>query len=134
MDIRTKITGIQHVGIPTDDIQKSILFYKGLGFGIVWQTINEQDGTSVVFLQLGNLIMEVYENKQASMKSGAIDHIALNVTDIGAVFSKIKELGYEMLDDNIRYLPFWEYGVRFFTIIGPNKEKIEFCEKQITAK
>lgn len=134
MDIRTKITGIQHVGVPTDDIQKSILFYKGLGFGIVWQTINEQDGTSVVFLQLGNLIMEVYENKQASMKSGAIDHIALNVTDIGAVFSKIKELGYEMLDDNIRYLPFWEYGVRFFTIIGPNKEKIEFCEKQITAK
>ena len=134
MDIRTKITGIQHVGVPTDDIQKSILFYKGLGFGIVWQTINEQDGTSVVFLQLGNLIMEVYENKQASMKSGAIDHIALNVTDIDAVFSKIKELGYEMLDDNIRLLHFWEYGVRFFTIIGPNKEKIEFCEKQITAK
>lgn len=134
MDIRTKITGIQHVGVPTDDIQKSILFYKGLGFGIVWQTINEQDGTSVVFLQLGNLIMEVYENKQASMKSGAIDHIALNVKDIDAVFSKIKELGYEMLDDNIRFLPFWEYGVRFFTIIGPNKEKIEFCEKQITAK
>lgn len=134
MDIRTKITGIQHVGVATDDIQKSILFYKGLGFGIVWQTINEQDGTSVVFLQLGNLIMEVYENKQASMKSGAIDHIALNVTDIDAVFSKIKELGYEMLDDNIRFLPFWEYGVRFFTIIGPNKEKIEFCEKQITAK
>ena len=134
MDIRTKITGIQHVGVPTDDIQKSILFYKGLGFGIVWQTINEQDGTSVVFLQLGNLIMEVYENKQASMKSGAIDHIALNVTDIDAVFSKIKELGYEMLDDNIRFLPFWEYGVRFFTIIGPNKEKIEFCEKQITSK
>jgi lactoylglutathione lyase len=134
MDIRTKITGIQHVGVPTDDIQKSILFYKGLGFGIVWQTINEQDGTSVVFLQLGNLIMEVYENKQASMKSGAIDHIALNVTDIDAAFSKIKELGYEMLDDNIRFLPFWEYGVRFFTIIGPNKEKIEFCEKQITAK
>jgi len=56
------------------------------------------------------------------------------VTDIDAVFSKIKELGYEMLDDNIRFLPFWEYGVRFFTIIGPNKEKIEFCEKQITAK
>lgn len=134
MDIRTKITGIQHIGVPTDDIQKSILFYKGLGFGIVWQTINEQDGTSVVFLQLGNLIMEVYENKQASMKSGAIDHIALNVTDIDAVFSKIKELGYEMLDDNIRFLPFWEYGVRFFTIIGPNKEKIEFCAKQITAK
>lgn len=134
MDIRTKITGIQHVGVPTDDIQKSILFYKGIGFEIVWQTINEQDGGLVVFLQLGNLIMEVYENKQAAMKSGAIDHIALDVTGIDAVFSQIKELGYEMLDDHIRFLPFWEYGIRFFTIAGPNREKIEFCEKLITAK
>ncbi|WP_195507296.1 VOC family protein [Bacteroides cellulosilyticus] len=134
MDIRTKITGIQHVGVPTDDIQNSILFYKVIGFEVVWQTINEQNGESVVFLRLGNLIMEVYENKQAAMKSGAIDHIALDVTGIDAVFSQMKELGYEMLDDHIRFLPFWDYGVRFFTIIGPNKEKIEFCEKQITPK
>lgn len=70
MDIRTKITGIQHVGVPTDDIQNSILFYKGIGFEVVWQTINEQNGESVVFLRLGNLIMEVYENKQTAMKSG----------------------------------------------------------------
>lgn len=134
MDIRTKITGIQHVGVPTDDIQKNILFYKGIGFEIVWQTINEQDGGLVVFLQLGNLIMEVYENKQAAMKSGAIDHIALDVTGIDAVFSQIKELGYEMLDDHIRFLPFWEYGIKFFTIAGPNREEIEFYEKLITAK
>ena len=61
MDIKRKITGIQHVGIPTNDMQKSIRFYKELGFEVVWQTINEQNGESVVFLQLGNLIMEIYE-------------------------------------------------------------------------
>ena len=134
MEMKTKITGIQHAGIPTNDIGKSMQFYRGLGFEPVWQTVNPNNGEAVAFLQLGNLVMEIYENRQAAGKSGAIDHIALNVTDIDAVFSKIKELGYEMLDDNIRFLPFWEYGVRFFTIIGPNKEKIEFCEKQITAK
>jgi hypothetical protein len=34
-----------------------------------------------------------------------------------------------MLDQQVNGLPFWENGVKFFTIEGPNKEKIEFCEK-----
>ena len=31
-----------------------------------------------------------------------------------------------MLDSEINSLPFFEKGVRFFTILGPNAEKIEF--------
>ena len=87
MDIKSKVSGIQHVGIPTNDMQKSIHFYKDLGFEVIWQTANEQNGESVAFLRLGNLTMEVYENKQAVMKPGAIDHIALDVTDIDSIFS-----------------------------------------------
>ena len=30
--------------------------------------------------------------------------------------------------DSIHFLPFWENGVKFFTIEGPNKEKIEFSQ------
>lgn len=131
MDIRKKITGIQHVGVPTNDIQKSIRFYEELGFEIVWQTGNEQNGECVVFLQLGNLTMEIYENNQAAMKTGALNHIALDVTDIDSIFSMIKDSGYQCLDEHIQSLPFWEHGVRFFTIVGPNKEKIEFCEKKL---
>lgn len=41
MDTKMKIKGIQHVGIPTNDIQKSTLFYEGLGFEVVWQTTNK---------------------------------------------------------------------------------------------
>lgn len=131
MDIKRKITGIQHVGIPTNDMQKSIRFYKELGFEVVWQTINEQNGESVVFLQLGNLIMEIYESQQAAMKTGAIDHIALDVTDIDSIFSMVKDAGFQCLDEHVQFLPLWKRGVRFFTIIGPNKEKIEFCEKKL---
>ena len=36
--MKTKITGIQHVGIPTNDIGKSMQFYRSLGFEPVWQT------------------------------------------------------------------------------------------------
>jgi lactoylglutathione lyase len=122
MEMKTKITGIQHVGIPTNDIGKSMQFYRSLGFEPVWQTVNPNNGEAVAFLQLGNLVMEIYENRQAAGKSGAIDHIALNVTGIDLLFEN-------MLDEKVQYLPFWEHGVKFFTILGPNGEKIEFCEK-----
>lgn len=129
MELRTKITGIQHVGIPTNDIQESILFYKGIGFEIAWQTVEGQADEAVAFLRLGNLVMEIYENRQAVMAPGAIDHIALDVTDIDSIFEFLQESGYKMLDEKVQYLPFWEHGVKFFTIGGPNGEKIEFCEK-----
>ena len=31
-------------------------------------------------------------------------------------------------NDVVHFLPFWENGVKFFTIEGPNKEKIEFSQ------
>ncbi len=129
MEIKAKITGIQHVGIPTNDIGKSMQFYRNLGFEPVWQTVNPNNGEAVVFLQLGNLVMEIYESTQVADKSGAIDHIALNVTGIDLLFESMKETGHKMLDEKVQYLPFWEHGVKFFTILGPNKEKIEYCEK-----
>lgn len=129
MEIKTKVMGIQHVGIPTNDIQKSISFYEGIGFETVWQTVNEQSNEVVVFLQLGNLVMEIYENRQAVMKTGAIDHIALDVTNIDSIFQYVQKREYKMMDNKVQSLPFWEHGVKFFTIEGPNGEKIEFCEK-----
>ena len=62
------------------------------------------------------------------MVSGALDHIALNVTDIDKVFQMAQEEGFSMLDTKIQFLPFWEHGVKFFTVLGPNKEKVEFSQ------
>ena len=31
-------------------------------------------------------------------------------------------------NDIVHFLPFWENGVKFFTIEGPNKEKVEFSQ------
>lgn len=122
------VTGLQHVGIPTNNIDKTIIFYKELGFEVAFETVNEQAGERVAFLRLENVTIETYENKQAMLMAGAVDHVALNVTDIEAVYKVAKERGYCILDDGIQFLPFWEEGVRFFTILGPNKEKIEFSQ------
>ena len=38
INIKNQITGIQHIGIPTNDIDKTITFYQGLGFEIALTT------------------------------------------------------------------------------------------------
>ena len=128
MDIKETATGFQHIGIPTNDIEATIAFYEKLGFTVALRTINKQANEQVAFLQLNDLMIETYENHQAAMNSGALDHLAINVTDIDSAFSYISENGLNSEDDTIHFLPFWENGVKFFTITGPNKEKIEFSQ------
>ena len=128
MNIKGFTTGVQHIGIPTNDINKTIEFYHALGFETVLRTVNGTE--EVAFLQLHNLMIETYQNHQAKMEYGAVDHIAIDVKNIEDLFNTIKEAGtFTMLDNQVNSLPFWENGVKFFTIEGPNKEKIEFCER-----
>ena len=114
MKVSSCVTGIQHLGIPTNDIEKTIAFYESLGFEIAYQTVNEATGERVAFLSLKNIMIETYQNNCAAGKSGAIDHVALDVSDIEAAFNIIKKGEYTILDKDIRFLPFWEKGVRFF--------------------
>ena len=51
------------------------------------------------------------------------------LTVAGLSFNMLSQHHFKMLDRQVNGLPFWENGVKFFTIEGPNKEKIEFCEK-----
>ena len=118
---RNNVTGIQHLGIPTGDLSKTIEFYQGLGFEVIWQNPGE-----VAFLQNGTLVIETYAVEEPAMRNGAIDHVALNVQDIEAAWSDAQACGYETEDTAINFLPFFERGVKFFTIIGPNREKVEF--------
>lgn len=122
------ITGLQHIGLPTNDIKSTIEFYGIFGFQPVFQTVNEKTGEKVAFLRLRDVTVEAYENKQAAMANGAWDHVALNVTDIEAAFQAAREKGITLLDEEIQYLPFWDNGVKFFTAVGPNREKVEFSQ------
>ena len=119
-NFKENTTGIQHLGIPTTDIAATIAFYEGLGFETTWTN------GEVAFLQLSTMVVETYVADEAAMKNGAIDHVALNVKDIEAAWRDAQACGYETEDKEINFLPFFANGVRFFTIIGPNREKVEF--------
>ena len=128
MELKEELNGIQHIGIPTNDIEESIRFYETLGFEAAFRTVNTQANEKVAFLKLSSLVIETYENKAAKMQAGAIDHVAIDVKNIEAVYECINEAGLNTTNDTLHYLPFWENGVRFFTIEGPNKEKVEFSQ------
>ena len=64
----------------------------------------------------------------AKMESGAIDHVAIDVKDVEKVHELVTAAGLNTTNDEVHFLPFWENGVKFFTIEGPNKEKVEFSQ------
>ena len=128
INLKEQLNGIQHIGVPTNDIEATIQFYKTLGFEIAFRTVNEEADEKVAFLKLDTLVIETYENKTAKMEAGAVDHIAIDVKDIEKVYERIGQTGLNTTKDIIHFLPFWEKGVRFFTIEGPNREEIEFSQ------
>ena len=74
MKLSDSVTGLQHIGIPSADLQKSVDFYEALGFTTIYHTVNGDD--HVAFLELGGLVLELYGNRSIKRESGAIDHIA----------------------------------------------------------
>ena len=64
MEWADNFTGLQHIGIPTNDMDKTVEFYKKIGFEVAHET---KDGdVRVVFLKFRDLILETYENKEAA--------------------------------------------------------------------
>lgn len=126
MSVAQYVTGHQHVGLPTDDMAATLKFYETLGFEIILDTKNNDD--RVVFLQLQNIVIETYDAHGAAGKRGAIDHLALNVTDVEKALEEIRKTEYPVIEGP-NNLPFFENGVRYFSIMGPNAEVVEFNQK-----
>lgn len=116
--------GLQHIGLPVRDMTKTLVFYQKIGFSVLWRT--ELNDAPVCFLRGLGITVEAYESTEIAGRAGAVDHIALNVRDIEAAFKSVRELGLLPEGECVHTLPFFERGVRYFTVAGPDAEKIEF--------
>lgn len=128
IDVNKYSDGVQHIGIPSSDVERTIEFYNGLGFETMLVTSNLPNDEMVAFLRLGNLVIETYGNHPTVKKAGAIDHIAINVKNIEKLYEEILAAGYRFAEPGLQSLPFWDNGIKYFIILGPEDEKIEFCE------
>lgn len=128
MDEKMYIDGLQHIGIPVDDIDISGTFYESLGFKEVYRVYYEPDRQWIRFMELNDLVLELYQESSVK-RDGAINHLALNCLDIDKEYEKIVKLGYKVLSNGVESMDIWDKGVRFFIISGPDRERIEFCQR-----
>ncbi|MFT3703468.1 MAG: VOC family protein [Agriterribacter sp.] len=128
------IKGLQHVGVPVTDIIVSEAFYKRLGFINVMQASFAHDGEEgiCIMMKRGEVVIELYQMPQKELaavinrKNGHIDHIAFDVPDIDKAFDTLKAAGFTVIEDAPVFLHFWKKGCRYFNILGPNNERLEF--------
>jgi catechol 2,3-dioxygenase-like lactoylglutathione lyase family enzyme len=129
-----KINHLQHVGIPVADLEASELFYQKLGFkNVMASQFDRPAGKGkVAMMQNGTIIIEIYQMPEAELeeirnrKNGHVDHIAFDVDDIGQAFTELKNAGFNLIEPSPVYLPFWTNGCKYFNILGPDGERLEF--------
>ena len=124
MKLEKYILGLQHLGLPTTCYDETLKFYTRWGFNKKLETYNGDH--RVCFLEMAGMVIEVYEVEESQKKSGAWDHIAINVSDVYAVCDHLNSSGLVKEDVKIQTLPFFQNGVSFFEITGPNGETVEF--------
>jgi lactoylglutathione lyase len=132
MMLDLKINHLQHIGIPVTEINRSQLFYESLGFTCVMENtfIHEGSEGQVVMMKYKDIILELYQMPIPSKdkKDGIIDHIAFDVSNIEETFLALKEAGFSPIEKDPVFLPFWEKGCKYFYILGPDGERLEFCQ------
>ena len=129
-----KINHIQHIGIPVTDLKVSETFYKKLGFENVMTSGFDYNGGNgiVAMMQRGEMIIEIYQmpekelNEIRNRKNGHIDHIAFDVNNIDAAFDELKNASFHIIENTPVFLPFWKNGCKYFNILGPDGERLEF--------
>ena len=135
MLLKGNLRGLQHIGLPVTNLERSKAFYAGLGFVEVMRTDlpRASEAVQVAMMHHEGLTIELYQLEEeerqeiARRSDGHLDHIALDVIDIEQAYQEIRTAGLEILEEPAPvFLPFWEKGVRFFTVRGPDGEKVEF--------
>ena len=121
-------TDLQHSGMIARDLDETIAFYVDkLGFELAGVYPNGEHRCA--FLRYGHLTIETWEGEDAPMAAGAINHWAFDTPDIEAAWENAKALGLETRESAIQSIPtFWDKGIRYFNVFGPNRETIEFCQ------
>lgn len=128
------VQGFQHLGLPVTDIARSRAFYERLGFRAVFETTLPVEGgvIQVAMLDLSGFVLELYQLVGADLAGiaargdGHVDHLALNVADIEQAWEAARAAGLTPLEDAPVFLPFWDKGCKYFTVRGPDGEKVEF--------
>ncbi len=128
------INKLQHIGIPVTNIAVSEAFYHRLGFTKVMQSTFQEDGETGTCIMMKNkdIIIELYQLPEKKLRvirerqDGHIDHITFDVADIDFAFNALKNDSFQIIEEEPVFLSFWANGCKYFNILGPDGERLEF--------
>lgn len=129
-----QINHLQHIGLPVTSLECSEAFYNRLGFKNIMAAHFDFNGDRghVKMLQHKNIILELYQMPAAELEAiklrgnGHIDHFAFDVSDIDLAFNELKAEGFIIDEPAPVFLNFWSNGCKYFNVIGPDGERVEF--------
>ncbi len=139
--LENNLTGVQHVGIFTADLEMSLAWYvEKFNFYLTSRETFSFDGQAyqLAFLELGNLVIElvhppeVMRAEVAARDHGSIDHIALDTLDIETALQAAQAKGVSLHSstaDGIVDFGIYPEGVRYVFFEGPTGEKIELAQR-----
>lgn len=118
-----------HLGLATADIEATVNWYIDvLGFELIG-TFTSPAGEPIRFVKNGDVVYEIFTPNGGVATPGKIDHLCLESVDIEADYAYCKAQGYTFEAEGIQELPtVWEKGVRYFKIMSPSGEPVEFCQ------
>lgn len=122
------VKGFEHVGIQVRDIEKSIEFYQQVaGLQLIDRFLHTDGNMKLAFLGVdGSIIVELIEGYNPDLPAeGKVHHVALKVSGIEGEEERLKELGAELIYDDITTLP---NGAKYLFFKGPDGEWIEYFE------
>lgn len=131
MFVGIKGRNLDHIGLAVTDVEAAKDWYvKTLGFTVIG-TFDCGIGHNVYFIKNCDTVYELYQNDDIPADArGKIDHIAYVSYDVDADYKYCVEQGYTITTDGIEALPtFWENGCRYFKILSPTGEQVEFSQK-----
>jgi len=119
---------LDHIGLAVTDTEACKKWYCDvLGFEVIGHFYT--GSTPVYFLKSGDTVYEIYEAELSEAVQGKIDHISFVSYDIEADYAYCMEQGYTICTDGIEGIStFWEKGIRYFKLLTPTGEQVEFCQ------
>lgn len=128
-----KITGLSHIGLPAQNLEKSIRFYEWLGFR---QIVRKDDvnGFDYVYMKNNDCVIGLPHKRDLSVNAdrpsaGAIDHMALSCENLDEIYRECIGKEIKIISEGIESNDIWQpLECRCFMIEGPDKVRVEFQE------
>ena len=128
--------GLAHIGLFTEDIEKSKSFYMDkLKFKLDSEAkIDKPDNawTKIAFINLKGMVIELIEpsdkSKVKSGNEGSVDHLTIEVKNIDDVVNKLKLKGIIFETEEPIIMKSLFKGIRIIFFRGPSGERLELLE------